>query len=167
MQSNYVPTLVRGLHKERCGTPETSIREVGMDSAATALGDEAVRVPPAGPSHGGLWLIGEVLAQGVAMKGDFVPDSRYVYKPRHLEAAIIELRAIKEDLRHRIFIAGFLRLPDNGAQETFRYLCETHTEMLHEAFRIEWTRRHRKMIDVSKVRSTAAIELLHKLAPPR
>jgi hypothetical protein len=39
--------------------------------------------------------------------------------------------------------------------------------MLHEALRNEWARRHGKMIDVSKARSTAAIELLHKLAPPR
>ncbi|WP_454642924.1 hypothetical protein [Bradyrhizobium liaoningense] len=116
---------------------------------------------------GGLWLVGEVLAQGRSMRGDFVPDTRYVYKPRHREAAIIELHAINENLRHRIFVAGFLRLPDNGAQGTFQCLCETHTAMLHEAFRIEWTRRHRKMIDVSKVRSTAAIELLHKLTPPR
>ncbi|WP_027552240.1 hypothetical protein [Bradyrhizobium sp. Cp5.3] len=116
---------------------------------------------------GGVWLVGEVLAQGPSMSCEFTPDTRYVFKPRHREAAIIELRAINEELRHRIFIAGFLRLPNNGAQATFRYVCETHTEMLHEAFRIEWTRRHGKMIDVSKMRSKAAIELLHKLAPPR
>lgn len=115
----------------------------------------------------GVWLVGEVLAQGPSTNDEFTPDTRYVYKPRYREAAIIELRAINEELRHQIFIQGFLLLPDNGAQATFQGLCETHTEMLHEAFRIEWTRRHGKMIDVSKMRSATAIELLHKLAPPR
>lgn len=119
---------------------------------------------------GGLWLVGEVLARGRSMRGDFVPDTRYVYKPRHREAAIIELHAINENLRHRIFTAGFLSLPDNGAQGTFQFLYETYAEMMHEALRIEWTRRYGKMIDVTdvtKVRCAAAIELLHKLAPPR
>ena len=53
---------------------------------------------------------------------------------------------------HRISIAGFSRLPDNGAQATFRRLLVTQSEMLHEALRTEWTRRHGKMIDVSKAR---------------
>ncbi|MBJ7405880.1 MAG: hypothetical protein JHD07_22240 [Bradyrhizobium sp.] len=95
---------------------------------------------------GGLWLVGEVLAQRPSMSDDFVPDPRYLYKPRDLDAAIIELRASNEDLRHRIFIAGFLRLPDNGAQATFRRLLVKHAEMLHEALRFEWTRRCDKTI---------------------
>ncbi|MGJ4931562.1 hypothetical protein ACQR1I_31810 [Bradyrhizobium sp. HKCCYLS2038] len=57
-------------------------------------------------------------------------------------------------------------MPDNGAQATFRRLLETHTEMLHEAFRIEWKRRYGETIDISKPRATA-IELLHKLVSPR
>lgn len=68
---------------------------------------------------GGLWLAGELLAQGCLTKHRFVPDPRYVYKPRHQEAAIIELRRVSEELRHRVFIAGFLTLPDNGAQAPF------------------------------------------------
>lgn len=116
---------------------------------------------------GGLWLVGEVLAQRPSVNGDFVPDPRYLYKPRHLEAAIFELRAISEDLRHRIFIAGFLTVPDNGAQAAFHRLLVAGAEMLHEALRTEWMRRHGKMIDVSKARGKAAIELLHKIAPPR
>src|SRR6185437_15004959 len=96
----------------------------------------------------------------------FRPRSPYVYKPRHRQAAIVELHVIKEVLRHRVFTAGFLRLPDNGAQVTFQRLCETRAEMLHEALRTEWTRCYSKMIDVSKMRSPAAIELLHKLMPP-
>lgn len=116
---------------------------------------------------GGVWLVGEVLAHGRSMRRQFDPDARYIYQPRHREAAIIELHAINESLRHRIFIAGFLSLPDNGAQATFQRLCETHAAMLDEALRSEWTRRYGKMIDVSKARSAAAIELLHKLAPPR
>lgn len=116
---------------------------------------------------GGVWLVGELLAQAPSMNGDFTPDTRYVYKPRHRETAIIELRVINENLRPRVFIAGFLRLPENGARATFRRLCETHAEMLDEALRTEWTRRYGKMINVSKPRSTAAVELLHNLAPPR
>jgi hypothetical protein len=73
-------------------------------------------------------------------------------------------------LRHRIFATGFLKLPENGAQATFHHLLATHTEMLNEAFRIEWKRRYSKVIGVKEPRDPAAIvaiELLHKLAPPR
>jgi hypothetical protein len=113
---------------------------------------------------GGVWLVGEVLAQGLSMFGEFAPDTRYVYKPRHREAAIIELRAINEELRHRIFIKGFLRLPDNGAQATFQQLCETHAEMLHDALRTEWTRRHGKMIgDNKRLGAAASVEIDKRL----
>lgn len=115
---------------------------------------------------GGLWLVGERLAQGFP-SCVFVPDSRYAYKPRHLGTAIIELCRVNENLRHRIFIAGFLKLPDNGAQDTFRRLLVTHAEMLNDAFRTEWERRCRKMIDVGKPRKLAARAHLHKLTPPR
>jgi hypothetical protein len=101
--------------------------------------------------------------------GIFVPDTSYIFRPRHQETATTELCRINEDLSHRIFIAGFLNLPHNGAQATFQRLLVTHTEMLNEAFRIEWRRRSAKMIDVSKPRgstATSAIELLHKLAGP-
>lgn len=90
---------------------------------------------------GGLWLVGEMLAQGCLTRHGFVPDPRYAYKPRHQETALTELRWINEELRHRVFIAGFLTLPDNGAQGTFRRLLGTHTAMLHEALRIEWEHR--------------------------
>lgn len=117
---------------------------------------------------GGLWLVGELLAQGCLDSGrGFVPDPRYAYKPRHQETTIIELCRVNEELRHRIFIAGFLTLPDNGAQGTFRRLLVTHSQMLHEALRMEWERLLGGMIDVSKPRGPAAIELLHKLIPPR
>lgn len=116
---------------------------------------------------GGLWLVGELLAQsGLTWQG-LVPDPRYVHKPRHRETAITELRGVGEELRHRIFIAGFLKLPDNGAQATFRDLLVTHAEMLDEAFRMEWKRRHGRMIDVSKLSASVSIDLLHKLARPR
>ncbi|MGL3107273.1 hypothetical protein [Bradyrhizobium sp. BR 1432] len=110
---------------------------------------------------GGLWLAGEVLAQDLAMDDGFVPDPRYAYKPQHLMAAIIELHRINEDLRHRIFIAGFLRLPNNGAQATFQRLLVTHAEMLHEAFRIEWKRRYGKM-DLRQGAITRGCQLLDK-----
>jgi hypothetical protein len=116
---------------------------------------------------GGLWLVGELLAQGCLSGHGFVPDPRYAYKPRHEETAIIELRRVGEDLRHRVFIAGFLTLPDNGAQGTFRRLIVTHTQMLHEALRIEWERILGRMIDVNEPGAPAAIELLHKLIAPR
>lgn len=98
---------------------------------------------------GGLWLLGELLAQGCLTADGFAPDPRYAYRPRHREATIIELRQAGEELRHRIFIAGFLQLPDNGAQGTVRRLLVTHAEMLHEALRIAWDRRLGRMIDVN------------------
>jgi hypothetical protein len=117
--------------------------------------------------EGGLWLVGELLAQGCRSGQGFVPDPRYAYKPRHQETAITELRQVGEKLRHRVFIAGFLTLPDNGAQRTFRRLLLTHAEMLHEALRSEWERLLGRMIDVNKPRASAAIELLHKLISSR
>lgn len=115
---------------------------------------------------GGLWLIGELLAQGCLTKHGFVPDPRYVYKPRHQETAIIQLRRVSEELRHRVFIAGFLTLPDNGAQGTFQRLLVTHTEMLHETFSFEWELRTREMIDVSPqhlLQANVTAQMLHKL----
>jgi hypothetical protein len=90
-----------------------------------------------------------------------------LYKPRHQETAVIGLCRVGEEMRHRMFIAGFLMLPDNGAQRTFRRLLVTHTMMLHEALSIGWERRLNKMMDVSKPRAFTAIELLHKLMPLR
>jgi hypothetical protein len=116
---------------------------------------------------GGLWLVGELLAQGCLTRHGFVPDPSFVYKPRQQETAIIQLCRVGEELRHRVFIAGFLTLPDNGAQGTFRRLLVTHTAMLHEALRIEWKHRLGKMMDVGEPRAFTAIELLHKLIPPR
>ncbi|WP_019195296.1 hypothetical protein [Afipia birgiae] len=119
---------------------------------------------------GGIWLLGELLAQGLPVNNVFVPDTTYVFRPRHEDTSITELCRVNEDLRHRIFVAGFLQLPDNGAQATFQRLLPTHTEMLNDALRVDWRRRTGKMINLSKPRavpSTVANELLHKLAPPR
>ncbi len=118
---------------------------------------------------GGIWLVGELLAQGLPVNNVFVPDTAYIFRPRHQETTITELCRINEDLRHRIFVAGFLKLPDNGAQATFQRLLVTHAEILNEAFRMDWRRRTGKMIDVSKPRVvawTVANELLHKFLPP-
>jgi hypothetical protein len=118
----------------------------------------------------GIWLVGELLAQGLPLNGIFVPDTAYIFRPRHQETAITELCGINEDLRHRIFVAGFLKLPDNGAHATVQRLLVTHAKMLNEVFRMEWRRRTGNTIDVSNPRvvaSTVANELLHKLVPPR
>jgi hypothetical protein len=116
---------------------------------------------------GGLWLVSELLTQGVSMNDVFVPDPNYAYKPRRMKAATIELNYVSEELRHRIFAAGFLTLPDNGAEATLQRLLVTHAEMLQEAFRTEWKRRYGKTIDVGRPRGAIAIDLLHKLASPR
>ncbi|MET4717641.1 hypothetical protein ABIF63_001747 [Bradyrhizobium japonicum] len=116
---------------------------------------------------GGLWLIGERLAQRCLTNYGFVPDPRYAYKPRHRETAIIALCQMGEELRHEIFVAGFMKLPNNGAQGTVRRLLVTHTEMLHEALRIAWDRRLGSMIDVSKPPAPAEIERLHKVISSR
>lgn len=122
---------------------------------------------------GGLWLVGELLEQGCPSSLGFVADPSYVHKPRHRETAIIELSRVSEDLRHRIFTAGFLMSPHNGAQGTFRRLLVTHAEMLNEVFRNEWERRLGRLIDVSnrphlqQPSASPALDLLHKLAAPR
>lgn len=116
---------------------------------------------------GGLWLVGELLALNSLPDHGFVPDLRYAYNPRHQETAIIELRRVDEDLRYRVFIAGFLTLPDNGAQRTFRRLIVTHTKMFNESLRIEWEHRLGRTMDLSKPRLLTAIKLLHKIIPSR
>ena len=125
---------------------------------------------------GGIWLLGELLDsrrwanQDLSIESDFVPDPLTIHRPRHLETVIFALGWINEDLRHRIFAVGFLKMPDNGAQATFQRLLVTHTEMLNDAFRMEWNRRTGSMSDVSNrrfVAGTVANELLHKLTPPR
>jgi hypothetical protein len=119
---------------------------------------------------GAIWLVGELLVQGPPGNDFFVPDATYIFRPRHQEVVITQLCRINEYLRNRIFTAGFLKLPDNGAQATFQRLLVTHAEMLNEAFRSEWKRRSIRMIDVSEPRGvalTVANELLHKLAAPR
>lgn len=119
---------------------------------------------------GAIWLVRELLAQGLPVNDVFVPDTAYVFRPRHETTSITHLCRVNEDLRHRIFAAGFLKLPDNGAEATFQRLLVTHTEMLNEAFRMEWRRRTGKIIDGGKPRGAASVvanERLHKLLPPR
>lgn len=118
----------------------------------------------------GIWLAGEWLAQGRPADCIFVPDDAYYFKPRHHQTVIDGLSQAKESWRHEVFIEGFLRAPNNGAQETFRRLLVTHTEMLNEAFRLEWRRRFGKLIDVRRrpgVTATVANQPLHKLIGPR
>lgn len=118
----------------------------------------------------GIWLAGEWLAQGCPADYIFVPDDAYYFKPRHHQTVIDGLSRANESSRHRVFIEGFLRAPNNGAQETFRRLLVTHTEMLNKAFRLEWRRRSGKLIDVSRkpgVVTSVENQLLHKLTGHR
>jgi hypothetical protein len=98
----------------------------------------------------GLWLVGEWLAQGRPTDRDsFVPDSSFYFKPRYLQAAIVGMSQVNEVMRHQVFIAGFLRAPYNGCQQTFRRLLVTHAAMLNEAFRSEWRRKSRIVVDTT------------------
>jgi hypothetical protein len=90
---------------------------------------------------GGIWLAGEILAHGLRPLELFAPDPAYMYKSRHRTAVMRGLSELDEARRHCIFTQGFLALPDNGAQTTFRRLPITHTEMLDEALHAEWSRR--------------------------
>lgn len=124
----------------------------------------------------GIWLTGELLARQLSMgqylptEEAFVPDLSNIHRPQHPEAVLSTLHRVDEALRHRIFIEGFLMRPANGAQATFEQLRLTHAEMLHDAFRLEWERRCRRMCDVGKRHDNiiaVANELLHKLIPSR
>jgi hypothetical protein len=51
-----------------------------------------------------------------------------------------------------------------GLQGTFQRLLVTHTEMLHEAFRIEWKRRYGKVIgDSERLGAAANVEIDERL----
>lgn len=119
---------------------------------------------------GAVWLTGELLAFQGLQHELFDPNPSYLYRPRHLEDAIIALESAAEDLRHRVFIEGFRRQPDNGAKGTFERLLTTHRGMLDEAFRSQWERRLNKMIYIIGplgAAKTVANELLHRLPSPR
>lgn len=90
---------------------------------------------------GAIWLTGEYLSRGRKINSTVFLNPAYIHKPRHRGVAIAALDRTNQDLRHRIFVEGFRKLPDSGAHGTFEYLLTTHWEMLEEAFRMEWERR--------------------------
>ena len=114
---------------------------------------------------GGIWLAGEIVAHEPG--ASFVPDPAYVYRPRHRTAIIGGLGELDEARRHYMFIEGFLALPENGAKATFRRLLVTHTEMLHEALRAEWSRRWSKIQIREGARPRAIVVARQLLPKPR
>lgn len=113
---------------------------------------------------GGIWLAGEIVEHELHPGASFVPDPAYVYKPRHRTAVLGGLGELDEAWRHDMFIEGFLALPENGAKATFRRLLVTHTEMLHEALRAEWSRRSSK-IQMREDARPRAITVARQLLP--
>lgn len=113
----------------------------------------------------GIWLAGEIVAHEPG--ASFVPDPAYVYKSRNRTAVIGGLGALDEVQRHYMFIEGFLALPENGAKATFRRLLVTHTEMLHEALRAEWSRRSSKIQKREDVHPRAIAVARQVLPKPR
>ncbi|MET4235199.1 hypothetical protein ABIA85_008507 [Bradyrhizobium sp. LA6.10] len=113
---------------------------------------------------GGIWLAGEVLEHNLRPAEWFVPNAAYVYKPRHRTDAVCGLDELTEEWRHHMFIEGFLALPENGAKSTFRRLLVTHTAMLHEALRAEWSRRWRN-IQIGEDARPRAIAVARQLLP--
>jgi hypothetical protein len=114
---------------------------------------------------GGIWLAGEIVAHEPG--APFAPDPTYVYKPRHRTAVIGGLGELDEPRRHHMFIEGFLALPENGAKSTFRRLLVTHTEMLHEALRADWSRRSSKILMREDARPRAIAVATQLLPKPR
>jgi hypothetical protein len=114
---------------------------------------------------GGIWLAGEIFAHEPG--ASFVPDPAYVYKPRHRTAVVGGLGELDEARRHHVFIEGFLALPENGAKSTFRRLLVTHTEMLHEALRADWSRRSSKILMREDARPRAIAVATQLLPKPR
>ncbi|MGH6710666.1 MAG: hypothetical protein ACREEK_17045 [Bradyrhizobium sp.] len=119
---------------------------------------------------GGVWLVGEILAQQPGGTDVFLPNPANIHMPRERGAAIAALSELDEARRLCMFFMGFLALPYNGAQETFRQLLLTHTGMLNEALRIEWSRRLAKVESANVVTDSAmavAKQLLPKLLSSR
>lgn len=90
---------------------------------------------------GAIWLTGEYLSQGRQINSTLLLNHAYIHKPRHAEVAIAALNRANQNLRHRIFVEGFRKLPESGTHGTFESLLTMHWEMLEEAFRTEWERR--------------------------
>jgi hypothetical protein len=90
---------------------------------------------------GAIWLTGEYLSQGRQINSTFFLNPAYIHKPRHREVAIAALDRANQNLRHRIFVEGFRKLPESGTHGTFEDLLTTPGQMLEEAFRTEWERR--------------------------
>lgn len=119
---------------------------------------------------GAIWLTGEYLWQGRRIDGTVIADPAYVHKPRHREVAIAALDRANQNLRHRIFVEGFRKLPESGTHRTFESLLTTHWEMLEEVFRMEWHRRLGRMLNADRplsISKSVANELLSRPADPR
>ncbi|WP_371422316.1 hypothetical protein [Tardiphaga sp.] len=114
---------------------------------------------------GGIWLAGEIVAHEPGIS--FAPNPAYIYKPRHRTVVMGGLGELNEARRHHVFIEGFLALPENGAQTTFRRLLFTHKKMLHKALRAEWSRRWRNIQIQENVRPHAIAAARQLLPKPR
>lgn len=85
----------------------------------------------------GTWLVGEWLAQGKPGWDAFIPEVRYILKPRCRDEALARLDALPEDIRHRFFTKSFQYRPHTG-ERFLEVLMSQHKDMLHEALRLEW-----------------------------
>ena len=85
---------------------------------------------------GGIWLAGEMLAQQPTSADVFVPNSGYIYMPRHQADVVAALSELDQARRLYMFIQEFLALPYNGAHETFVQLLLAHRKALNVAARV-------------------------------
>jgi hypothetical protein len=107
---------------------------------------------------GAIWLTGEYLSQGRKINSTSFLNPAYIHKPRHREGAIAALDRANQNLRHRVFVEGFRRLPESGTHGTFEGLLTTHLEMLEDDFQTEWERRVGRIQNA--VQSPSLLEVL-------
>jgi hypothetical protein len=117
-----------------------------------------------------VWITGEWLALRPKPDENFSPEPNYRFDPRYWQEALLTLDKLPQYFRHRIFAKSFMRL-GHGGEDIFRRLAAQHPEMLHDALRREWLRRHVGKIiryDVpTPDLATVANELLPRLTGPR
>ena len=94
--------------------------------------------------EGGIWLSAAAID---AVDTPLVLDPARTWQTFTRKDAVRELATLSEADRHRMFVAGFIRIaPYVGVEEMFRAMLQEDAAAVDEAFRVEWERRCKELI---------------------
>lgn len=96
--------------------------------------------------EGAIWLSAAAI-DAVDVNTPLLLDPARTWQVFTRKDAVRQLATLPEADRHRMFVAGFIRMaPYVGAEEMFRRLLEENAAAVDETFRIQWGRRCKQLI---------------------